>query len=160
MVSWCRFCTTYKIHGQCMWFGNLNYFTAALMLFQVAVVQQNKSDPSTLQEPGRDVLASHWRHRTCWIRRYKTAVAHINGFIFISRKHIFQLNNWSVPPISQITYFVWSRATLRSAGRVVRGAREHQGILPAAGRLSKWHFLLQWKRERCAIRDRKCTLRN
>ena len=30
MISCCRFCTTYEIHGQCMWFGNLSYFPAAL----------------------------------------------------------------------------------------------------------------------------------
>lgn len=146
-----------------MRFGNLSYFPAALTLFQVAVVQQQKSDPSTC-----------WSGvEMCWHPTDDTEPAELGGTKQLLLNMISSSSAGNIffswingalllyYPFLKITYFVWSYATLRSAGRVVRGASEHLlRILPAAGRLCKWHFLLQWKWKRCTIRARKCTLRN
>lgn len=110
MISCCGLCTTYKIHGQCTWFGNLSYFPTALTLFQVVVVEQNKGDPSILLEEGRDVSVSHWWHWTCWIIIGGTEQVPLNVVSSSSAGNVFQLNKWSVTavlPISQAELFLW-----------------------------------------------------
>lgn len=139
MISCCGLCTTYKIHGQCTWFGNLSYFPTAFMLFQVAVVQQNKGDSSILLEVGRDVSVSHWWHWTCWIIIEGTKQVLLNVVSSWSAGNMFfsWINGALLLyyPFLKMSYFVWSYTTLRSAGRVVRGASGHLlRILPAAGR--------------------------
>jgi len=112
------------------------------MLFQVALVQQNKSDPNTLQEQGKDVLIiplttlnllnQEVPSSCCSTSAVSSSPA---GNIFFSCINAVLLLCY---PFLKMIYFLRSYTTLRSAGRVVRGANEHfLRILPAVRRLCK-----------------------
>lgn len=133
MISYCRFCTSCEMHDQCMWFGNLSYFPAALTLYQTAAAWQNKSDPSTLLKWGRHITIPLMTLNLLNMKKFL-----LNVLLSLSSRNIFfswinEVLLWFL----KVPYFIWPHATLWSAGRVVRASELLLTVLPAAGRLSK-----------------------